>query len=87
MNVSLLGFTTPCAPMVMTPHVTLRQSTLTVLPLRSWVWNVGPGTTSVVFHVPSALISPPFAAYSVSEPGNATNFSKPLLSLVSESGT
>ena len=73
--------------MVMMPQVTLRQSMVVALLLRSSAANVAPGITIVVDQVPSALSTPPLAAEAVSPPGKVTNFSKPWLSLVSLSGT
>ena len=86
-KLSLRAFLTPCAPIVMTPHVTFRQSTSTALPERSTVLNEAPGTVRDVDQRPSAAIVPPLAAPAVSLPGNATNRWKPWLFLLSLSGT
>jgi hypothetical protein len=74
-NVSLEGLTTPWAPMVITPHCTVRQSVVTTAPLASADWKVGPGTTMDVDQLPSAPMRPPLAELAVSEPGKDTNLS------------
>jgi len=71
-NVSLFAFFTPCAPIVMMPQVTARQSTSEIRPSRSWLSNTAPGITRVTDHAPSAPTTP-FAELSVWLPGKARN--------------
>ena len=87
-KVSLRALVTPCAPTVITPQVTWRQSTVVARCRRGRrPGRSRPGTTSGVDHEPAAAMVPPLAEPAVSEPGKATNFWKPWLSSASLSGT
>ena len=72
MNVSLVAFSTPWAPIVRTPQVTCRQSISLVPPSASGAANRAPGTATVALNDPSSPRVPPFASTAVCEPGNAT---------------
>ena len=85
-KVSLRALSTPCAPTVMTPQVTSRQSMVREPPERSKASKTAPGTVSRTLQVPSPLIVP-LAEPAVSEPGKATKRWKPWLSADSLSGT
>src|SRR5690606_10652447 len=84
-KVSLFALTTPWPPKVMTPHVTRRQSTVSVPPERPVVSKVAPGTVIVTVHSPDSLMVV-CASREVDEPGKATKRWKPALSADSLSG-
>ncbi|WP_284251443.1 hypothetical protein [Litorihabitans aurantiacus] len=75
MKVSLLALTTPCAPNVMTPQVSTRQSSSRgFAPEASVTCSTGPGITRSVAHEPSSATSEPLASDAVVDPGKVTNF-------------
>src|SRR5699024_9888204 len=67
-KVSLFAFFTPWAPKVIQPQVTRVQSTVTVLPLRSFAVKRGPGTFSESRNDP-LLENVAWASPSVDDPG------------------
>ncbi len=85
-KVSLVALLTPCAPTVITPQVTSRQSMVRDPPLRSKASKTAPGTVRVADQAPVRVIVA-CAEEEVSEPGKATNCWKPWLSRDSLSGT
>ena len=87
-KVSLRALVTPWAPTVITPQVTLRQSTVCdVAGAVVGLEGRARARRSVVDQRPDADIVPPLAEAAVSEPGKATNRWKPWLFLASLSGT
>ena len=86
-KVSLRALTTPWAPTVRMPQVSLRQSIVRAPPSRSKASKTAPGTVIVADQPPPAVIEPPLAEDAVSDPGNATKRWKPWLSRPSPSGT